>query len=261
MIRSSRAFVLVLIAALASPRAVLADADPTRTALAEARLYFEIGRAAHQAGDCDQAIRDYTAAFERAGKPGVLFYRAQCWQAKKNKPKAIADYRAFLAAIPGEKVSEEARAALATLEPALKTEQAEQAERQKAEAVSRANAEEAAAKRKLAESEPAAAKKKAEGVAQRKPAESEATKKKTEIEGARSVVEKKIAPEAVVAAAPSEGGRYATEYTPVYQRWWLWTAVGVVVIVAGVGAGVGVSQSNRVPMHPGDNAGSYAVSF
>jgi tetratricopeptide (TPR) repeat protein len=33
--------------------------------------------------------------------------------------------------------------------------------------------------------------------------------------------------------------------TPVYKKWWLWTAVGAVVVVGvGIGLGVGLSQSN-----------------
>ena len=50
------------------------------------------------------------------------------------------------------------------------------------------------------------------------------------------------APAATVAAAPAP----TPERTPVYKKWWLWTAVGAVVVVgAGVGLGVGLAESSK----------------
>jgi tetratricopeptide (TPR) repeat protein len=34
-----------------------------------------------------------------------------------------------------------------------------------------------------------------------------------------------------------------TEKTPVYKKWWLWTAVGVAVVAVGLGVGLGVGLS------------------
>lgn len=48
-----------------------------------------------------------------------------------------------------------------------------------------------------------------------------------------------VEPAAVVIAAPVAP---APAKTPIYRKWWLWTAVGAAVVV-GVGVGVGVSQS------------------
>ena len=41
----------------------------------------------------------------------------------------------------------------------------------------------------------------------------------------------------VVTARPAE-----TRRTPIYKKWWLWTAVGVVAVGVAVGVGVGVTQ-------------------
>ena len=39
--------------------------------------------------------------------------------------------------------------------------------------------------------------------------------------------------------------------TPIYERWWLWTAVGGVVAVGlGVGLGIGLSSSAGPPTFP-----------
>jgi tetratricopeptide (TPR) repeat protein len=53
-------------------------------------------------------------------------------------------------------------------------------------------------------------------------------------------------PPATAEPAPGAGvatSKPAPARPPAYQRWWLWTVVGVVVAGAAVGIGVGVSQS------------------
>jgi hypothetical protein len=45
---------------------------------------------------------------------------------------------------------------------------------------------------------------------------------------------------AVTASAPPRK-------TPIYKKWWLWTAVGVVVVGAGVGLGVGLAERGAAP--------------
>jgi tetratricopeptide (TPR) repeat protein len=45
--------------------------------------------------------------------------------------------------------------------------------------------------------------------------------------------------------------------TPIYKKWWLWTAVGIVVVGAAVGTGVGVALSNSGA--PGSHFGTMPV--
>lgn len=76
---------------------------------------------------------------------------------------------------------------------------------------------------------------------------------------------KKAPPPATQLAQPSEATSTTTKPTttapalvatssapptrrPVYKRWWLWTAVGVVVAAGAVGLGVGLSQAPSAPM-------------
>jgi iron complex outermembrane receptor protein len=55
-----------------------------------------------------------------------------------------------------------------------------------------------------------------------------------------------LTPPAAIEPAPAavvSTSKPAPAHTPVYEKWWLWTVVGVVVAGAAVGIGVGVSQS------------------
>ena len=69
-------------------------------------------------------------------------------------------------------------------------------------------------------------------------ADERAQREEAEREAARKAAEPTIAvaPVVVVSAAPPK-------HTPVYKKWWLWTAVGgVVAIGLGVGLGVGLTR-------------------
>jgi hypothetical protein len=59
-------------------------------------------------------------------------------------------------------------------------------------------------------------------------------------------------PDLSVTTAPA-----AAERTPIYKKWWLWTAVGVVV----AGAVVGGVVAATVPKNAPAPAGAYRVSF
>ena len=60
----------------------------------------------------------------------------------------------------------------------------------------------------------------------------------------------------VVASAPAAPSR-----PPIYQRWWLWTIVGVAVVGIAVGVGVGVGTHAANAPNPGGSAGSMMVHF
>jgi tetratricopeptide (TPR) repeat protein len=56
-------------------------------------------------------------------------------------------------------------------------------------------------------------------------------------------------PEPVIAPPPPSAPKVTKPAsTPVYKKWWLWTAVGAVAVVAvGVGLGVGLTRSPSTP--------------
>ena len=49
------------------------------------------------------------------------------------------------------------------------------------------------------------------------------------------------------AKAKARGSSEKTEGTPIYKKWWFWTAVGAVVVVTGVTAGVMANQPGEEP--------------
>jgi hypothetical protein len=69
-------------------------------ATAEGR--YHLRKANGLAGDdrCQAAIHEYTLAWKKLGDPVVLFNRAECYRRIGEDEKAVADYRAFLEAVP-----------------------------------------------------------------------------------------------------------------------------------------------------------------
>ena len=77
-----------------------ARAESSEHAIAEGR--YHLRKANGLAGDdrCQAAIHEYTLAYKKLGDPVVLFNRAECYRRIGEDEKAVADYRAFLAAVP-----------------------------------------------------------------------------------------------------------------------------------------------------------------
>ena len=71
-----------------------------RARVAEGR--YHLRKANGLAGDdrCQAAIHEYTLAFKKLRDPVVLFNRAECYRRIGEGEKAVADYRAFLEAVP-----------------------------------------------------------------------------------------------------------------------------------------------------------------
>lgn len=84
---------------LATAAAARAE-SPSAQAIAEGR--YHLRRANGLAGDnrCQAAIREYTLAYKKLSDPVVLFNRAECYRRIGEDEKAVADYRAFLEAVP-----------------------------------------------------------------------------------------------------------------------------------------------------------------
>ena len=74
--------------------------SPSEHAIAEGR--YHLRKANGLAGDdrCQAAIHEYTLAFKKLRDPVVLFNRAECYRRIGEDEKAVADYRAFLEAVP-----------------------------------------------------------------------------------------------------------------------------------------------------------------
>ena len=85
---------------LAAVGTALAADAPSAHAIAEGR--YHLRKANGLAGDdrCQAAIHEYTLAYKKLGDPVVLFNRAECLRRIGEDESAIADYRAFLEAVP-----------------------------------------------------------------------------------------------------------------------------------------------------------------
>jgi hypothetical protein len=68
--------------------------------LAEGRSHLKKANALAGEGDCEAAIDEYTAAYEKLEDPVVLFNRGECYRRTGASEKAVADYRAFLDKVP-----------------------------------------------------------------------------------------------------------------------------------------------------------------
>ena len=90
------------------------SADP----IAEGRSHLKKANALAGEGDCAAAIDQYTAAYEKLEDPVVLFNRGECYRRTGDADKAVADYRAFLDAVPHAPNRADINAKIAKLAPA-----------------------------------------------------------------------------------------------------------------------------------------------
>lgn len=132
----------VVIAALVS-LALPARADkPSPAALEQAKQHYKQADADEKVGAYDDAIREFSAAYEAAPLPAFLFNLAHCYRLKGDNQNALVYYEKFLALAPNTPpFSDQARQQVAHLKLLDETARAEEAKRQAEEA--RRQAEEA----------------------------------------------------------------------------------------------------------------------
>lgn len=101
----------LLLAAAGAARAE----PPSEHAISEGR--YHLRKANGLAGDdrCQVAIHEYTLAFKKLRDPVVLFNRAECYRRIGEDEKAVADYRAFLEAVPAAPNRDQIEAKISTL--------------------------------------------------------------------------------------------------------------------------------------------------
>lgn len=109
--------------ALAIAFALLAGTGIARAdRLEEAKKHFVIGKAAHDAGRYDEAIKEYQAAYDLAPLPELLFNLGQVYRLKGDKQKALDHYGKYLVVAPKGPVAADARKYSAQLEKELAAE-------------------------------------------------------------------------------------------------------------------------------------------
>lgn len=107
---------IVLVAWLAPGAVALAQDDPE----ALARVRFEAGRAAFDAGHYEDALRDFRRAHELSGRPELLYNIGSSAERLARDAEAVEAYRAFVAAVPEHPARAEAERRIVVLEARLR---------------------------------------------------------------------------------------------------------------------------------------------
>jgi tetratricopeptide (TPR) repeat protein len=190
----------------------LAGAAPARAdETAEAKSYYISGTRHFDLSEYAEALRDFKEAYRIKPDPVFLYNIAQCHRILKHNDEALSFYRSFLRRAPETPHRREVEAKIAALEEAIATQN-------KASKMPPDRVLESGARPPGSAGEPPPP----------------ATTAPAATPPATALVVSQPAP--------------AAERTPVYKKWWLWTAVGAVVLVGvGVGLGVGLTRNGSSP--------------
>ena len=178
-------------------------------AIAEARAIYKRGETAFKLGRFDEALAEFSAAYEKKPAPAVLFNIAQCHFYLKHYERAVFFYEGYLRDNTNTAQATVARERLSEAKASLAEQQKIEAEQKRAEEKRIADAQAAsmAAMRQIA-SAPAFADDRAP---------------------------------VVVESAPPKPG--------VHTKWWFWTIIGGVVLAgaaAGVAVGIVMTPAPQV---------------
>ena len=206
---------------------------------ADFKTHYDLAMALYQAQKFEEAIPEFKAAYEREAKPGLLFNIAQSYRKAGRLREAIEYYDRYLSSEPKldndmrKKVDgylAEARNTLAALELEMKQRLAE---------------EKAAREREPAP--PSAAPTSQVPTSAAPPSAAPATRGEPS-SSVSAPVARADAPLAV--ASPQDP---AKQPSPIYKRWWFWTAIGGTVAAAAIITGVVVGT--RPSSYPAVPAG------
>jgi len=169
-----------------------------------AKEAFVEGSRQYELGDFKAALDAFKRAYLNYEEPAFLFNIAQCQRQLGDKPEAIRTYKIFLRKVPHAPQRAEVERIIADLQAAAEQEKA------------------ARTRPPMETMQPPAA-------------------TATTPASPPPPVATPAAPvsEPAVAAAPASPAP-AADHQPLYKKWWLWTAVGVVAVGVGLGVGLGV---------------------
>ncbi len=171
----------------------------------EARQHFEQATAHFAVGEFAEAATEYQIAYKLKPDPALLYNAAQSYRLANNPEKAIILYKNYLQLYPNEPNAEDVRRQIVKLKDAL------------------AASESAKTSPPTGTTEP---KQLPPGL----PAEAAVAPPPTQ--------------PATAATTPSNATTAMKRETPIYKKWWLWTAVGAVVAGGVVTAAVLATRQN-----------------
>jgi hypothetical protein len=213
----SRGLFLIALLCAGTAAGWAAEAD----AGADAKRHYDEGTKLFNLGEFGPAAAEYKAAYKAKPDPVILYNIAQALRLNNEAANAIFFYRSYLRNVPNAGNRRDVERRIRELE-ALP------------------------AQPKAASSPPAPV---PETTATTRPPSSRAPSSEAPPAPATmtpsATTSSQASPGAAIAAGP---GERTAERTPVYKKWWLWTAVGVVVLAGvGIGLGVGLSGGTHAP--------------
>jgi tetratricopeptide (TPR) repeat protein len=176
----------------------------------QAKHFFVSGSKHFDLGEYSEALNDFKEGYRLKDDPVFLYNIAQCHRLLNQNTEALRAYKTYLRRAPNATNRSEVERKIAAIEEAQ------------------------AAANKASTTPPN----------QVLPPDSHGTEPSTATAATTTTTPATTEP----AAAASSNTLTATappreERTPVYKKWWLWTAVGVVVVGAGLGLGLGLGLS------------------
>jgi tetratricopeptide (TPR) repeat protein len=208
-----RALAVVLISALALPSVAWAAKDPKE---AEAHAQYDQGLKDYDLGRFKEALDEFSKAYELKALPGFLFNIAQCHRQMHRWERAAFFYRRYLDLSTRRPSNEQV---VKDLIAECEQKQTEADAKRAQDAEEARKIELAKAEAQKADSE-AAAKREEEARRQRE----EEQRKAAEQAAAQALAQSALTEPTLVEPLPPP--------TPVYKKWWFWTAIGVVAVGA-----------------------------
>jgi tetratricopeptide (TPR) repeat protein len=180
------------------------------------RKHFEDGSKAFNLGEFKHAVEEYKAAYNIRPDPVFLYNIAQAYRLDGNLQQALFFYKSYLTNSPKAPNRRECESRIRDLEQQI------------------------AAQRAVTSAPPTGTQPPSGMI---EPPKSEPPKSEPpKTEPPKTEPPKVETAPALVATAPPPEKK-----TPVYKKWWLWTAVGVVAVGAAVGAGIAVGLQSNTP--------------
>ncbi len=196
---------------------------------AEAKEHYEEGTKAFNLGEFKRAIEEYRKAYQAKPEPVLLYDIAQSYRLSNDLTNAVFFYRSYLRNSPNASNRREIDERIRKLEAQL--------QEQHQVTTQPPNTPVPIGSQPARETPPET------------PLPAEATPKAppptlASIPPPQSTASSATQPApASPALQLTQSGAPPRERTPVYKKWWLWTAVGAVVVV-GVGVGVGIALTS-----------------
>jgi hypothetical protein len=197
----------------------------------DAKIHYQKATAHYAVGEYKEAAQEYEAAYKAKQDPALLYNAAQSHRLANDNQKALLLYKNIVKLYPTSKYAAESRDRIEKLEQAIATTQ------------SPPNQPAPVTITRPPSAPPAAAPAPVQPIAPAAPAA-------TAVPAAPPPGAAPGAPAGTLTAtAPTTGE------TPVYQKWWFWTAAGVVVVGAIVGIALATSSTT-----PWNNVGNVSGS-